>query len=171
MTPKSDLATLGNPAADYVHRDKFAEPGDPIKLPSAVLKWYDLARPETPVAPEVRDLARAFLERECIERTPEVAGGLGFAVLHRCGGDGFYFLLVSTWRNENELWESVYAKDSAAQPEFRTFTFAGSHRGTYCVWELGVAWHEQQAWKRYLLSARDEGAKQAYLADLYRGPV
>ena len=170
MTPASSLAAIGNPAADYVHRDKFAEPGDPIRLPSAVLKWYDLARPETPVAPEVRSLARAFLERECMDKAPEIAGGLGFAVLHRCGGD-FYFLLVSTWRNENELWESVYAKESAMQPEFRSFTFAGSHRGTYCVWELGVAWHEQQAWKRYLLSARDDGAKQAYLADLYRGPV
>jgi hypothetical protein len=170
MTPATNLAAVGNHSADYVHRDKFAEPGEAIRLPSAILKWYDLARPETPVAPEVRNLARAFLERECIARTPEIAGGLGFAVLHRCGGD-FYFLLVSSWRNENELWESVYAKDNAAQPEFRTFTFAGSHRGTYCVWELGIAWHEQQAWKRYLLSARDSGAKQAYLADLYRGPV
>jgi hypothetical protein len=170
MAPASNLAAIGNHAADYVHRDKLVEPGEPIRLPGAVLKWYDLARPETPVSPEVRSLARAFLERECIDRTPEIAGGLGFAVLHRCGGD-FYFLLVSTWRNENELWESVYAKDNAAQPEFRTFTFTGSHRGTYCVWELGVAWHEQQAWRRYLLSARDDGAKRAYLADLYRGPV
>jgi len=165
-----NLTTLGNPAADYVHRDKFAEPGAPITLPGAILKWYDLARAETPVDPEVRALARAFVERECMARTPELAGGLGFVVLHRCGND-FYFLLVSTWRNENELWESVYAKDNAAAPEFRTFTFAGSHRGTYCVWELGVAWHEQQAWKRYLLSARDETAKRAYLADQFRGPV
>lgn len=165
------LAATGNPAADYVHRDKFAEPGAAIRLPGAVLKWYDLGRPETPVEPGIRSLARAFIERECLERTPEVAGGLGFVVLHRCGGEGFYFLLVSTWRNENELWESVYAKDSAAHPEFRTFTFAGSHRGTYCVWEMGIAWHELQAWKRYLLSARDERAKHAYLADLYRGAV
>src|SRR5260370_897414 len=150
MTPASSLAPIGNPAADYVHRDKFAEPGDPIRLPSAVLKWYDLAGPEAPVAPDVRSLARAFLERECMDKTPEIAGGLGFAVLHRCGGD-FYFLLVSTWRNENELWESVYAKESAAQPEVRTFTFAGSHRGTYGVWEPGIASHAQQPRKRDLL--------------------
>lgn len=165
-----NLAALGNPAADYVHRDKFAEPGELIWLPSAVLKWYDLARPETPVLPEVRNLARAFLKRECLDRTPEIVGGLGFAMLHRCGDD-FYFLLVSTWRNENELWESVYAKERAAQPEFRSFKFSGSHRGTYCVWELAVAWHEQQAWKRYLLSTRDDGAKRAYLADLFQGPA
>ena len=37
-------------------------------------------------------------------------GELGFVVLHRCGED-FYFLLVCTWRNENELWETVWAKD------------------------------------------------------------
>jgi hypothetical protein len=166
-----NLAAVGNPDARYVHEDKFVEPGEPLRLTGAILKWYDLDRPETPVAPEVRSLARTFLERECIARTPEVAGGLGFAVLHRCGGDGFYFLLVSTWRNENELWESVYAKDSDAHPEFRTFTFPGAHRGTYCVWEMGISWHEQQAWKRYLLSARDDGAKQAYLEDLYRGAV
>jgi hypothetical protein len=170
MAAAPGLAAIGNHAADYVHRDKFVEPGEPIRLPSAVLKWYDLARPETPVAPDVRSLARAFVERECLALTPEIVGGLGFAVLHRCGGD-FYFLLISTWRNENELWESVYAKDNAAQPEFRTFSFAGAHRGTYCVWELGVAWHEQQAWKRYLLSARDEGTKQAYLGDVFRGAV
>jgi hypothetical protein len=174
LAPKSEaapnLASLGNPAADYVHRDKFVEPGEAIRLPGAILKWYDLAQSDTPVDPEVRSLARAFVERECMARTPELAGGLGFAVLHRCGAD-FYFLLISTWRNENELWESVYSKDSAAHPEFRTFTFAGAHRGTYCVWELGVAWHEQQAWKRYLLSARDEAAKRAYLADRFRGPV
>jgi hypothetical protein len=165
-----NLTTLGNPAADYIHRDKFLEPGAPITLPGAILKWYDLARAETPVEPDVRALARAFVERECMARTPELAGGLGFVVLHRCGTD-FYFLLVSTWRNENELWESVYAKDNAAALEFRTFTFTGAHRGTYCVWELGAVWHEQQAWKRYLLSARDEAAKRAYLADQFRGPV
>ena len=37
-------------------------------------------------------------------------GELGFVILHRCG-ESFYFLLVCTWRNENELWETVWAKD------------------------------------------------------------
>ena len=32
------------------------------------------------------------------------------SILHRCGED-FYFLLVCTWRNENELWETVWAKN------------------------------------------------------------
>ncbi len=91
-------------------------------------------------------------------------------ILHRCG-DAFYFLLVSTWRNENELWELVYAKDGPKQLEFQPFAFDGLHRGTFCVWELAVVWHEQQAWKRYLLSARDEAARLTYQRDCYRGPA
>jgi hypothetical protein len=165
------LAKLGNPDAGYVHRDKFVEPGEAVALPTAILKWYDLARSDTPVEPDVRDLGRRFLEREGDAGRLDLGGDLGFAVLHRCGGAGFYFLLVSTWRNENELWESVFAKDDAAAPDFRTYPFTTAHRGTYCVWELGAVWHEQQAWRRYLLSSRDEAAKRAYLADHYRGPV
>ena len=165
-----DLATLGNPAASYVHRDKVVEPGEAISLPTAILKWYDLARSETPVEAEVRDLARRFLQRESEAGRLDLGGDLGFVILHRCGAE-FYFLLVSTWRNENELWESVFAKDDAATEDFRTYPFKTTHRGTYCVWELGAVWHEQQAWRRYLLSGRDAAAKRAYLADRTRGPV
>jgi hypothetical protein len=164
------LAALGNPAAGYVHRDKFIEPGEAVALPSAILKWYDLARGDTPVEAEVRNLARGFLEREGNAGGLDFGGDLGFAVLHRCGAD-FYFLLVSTWRNENELWESVFAKQSAMAADFQVFPFKSTHRGTYCVWELGAVWHEQQAWRRYLMSSRDDAAKRVYLADGYRGLV
>jgi hypothetical protein len=164
------LATLGNPAPSYVHGDKFVEPGEPIALPTAILKWYDLAARQTPVEAEVRDLARRFLERDGDSGRLDLGSDLGFAILHRCGAE-FYFLLICTWRNENELWESVFAKDNAAAQDFRIYPFKTTHRGTYCVWELGAVWHEQQAWRRYLLSQRDEAAKRIYLADTYRGPV
>ena len=168
MSPAPGLAAIGNHAVDYVHRDKFVEPGEPIRLPSAVLKWYDLARPETPVAPDVRSLARAFVERECLALTPEIVGGLGFAVLHRCGGD-FYFLLISTWRNENELWETVWAKAGEHEPAFVPWPLAAGHHPTFCVWELGAVCHEQGAWSRYLRSPRDAIAKREYLKDTYTG--
>lgn len=43
-----------------------------------------------------------------------LSGDLGFAILHRCG-ESFYFLLVSTWGNDNELWETVaYLQDAYA---------------------------------------------------------
>ena len=72
-----------------------------------------------------------------------VAGDLGFVILHRCGED-FYFLLVCTWRNENELWETVWAKDGDADVFFRPWAIDGAHRPTFCVWELGAVVHERR---------------------------
>lgn len=151
-------------AANYVHRDKFATPREGITVGDSRLKWSNVAAPETPVPVEIEALARNFL------RDAGTSGDLGFVILHRCG-ESFYFLLVSTWRNENELWETVYAKASAVEAGFRLFTFDSSHRGTFCVWELGVVWHEQQAWKSFLLSKRGPEDVALYLNDLHEGSV
>jgi hypothetical protein len=154
----------GGVAADYVHRDKFATPRAGITVGDSRLKWSNIAPLEAPVPAGIEALARNFL------RDADISGDLGFIILHRCG-ESFYFLLVSTWRNENELWETVYAKASAAEASFRLFTFDSSHRGTFCVWELGVVWHEQQAWKRLLLSKRGPEDVARYLKDQHEGPV
>ncbi len=97
-------------------------------------------------------------------------GELGFVILHRCG-EGFYFLLVCTWRNENELWETVWAKDGDADVFFRPWPIEETHRPTFCVWELGAVVHEREAWARFLFSSRDESARHAYLRDAYAGLV
>lgn len=154
--------------AGYKHYDKFVEPAENIELHGVKLKWYNLAKPGEPVLPEIGDLALSFLEKESTAGNLKDFGKLGFVILHRCGED-FYFLLVNSWRNGNELWESVYAKDGAAQGDFQPFTFQNHHRGTFCVWELAAVWHEQKAWKRYLLSAQDDEARANYLSDCYRG--
>jgi hypothetical protein len=166
----TDLPAISNVAAGYIHRDKRITPAALVALPGTRLKWYDIALPDAPVPAGIQALARAFVLREDQAGALKVSGELGFAILHRCGGD-FYFLIVSTWRNENELWETVYAKDGQQQPDFRPFPLPGPHRGTYCVWELGAVWHEQQAWRRYLLSGRDDAARRAYLGDSHEGPV
>jgi len=153
-----------NVAADYVHRDKLAIPRDSLTVLRSRLKWSNIAPPETPVPAEIEVLARNFLQ------DTDVRGDLGFVILHRCG-EGFYFLLVSTWRNENELWETVYAKASAVETDFKLFTFDSSDRGTFCVWELGIVWHEQQAWKKFLLSKRGLEDEALYLQDQHAGPV
>ena len=154
----------GDVAADYVHRDKLAIPREGLVVSRSRLKWSNIARSETPVPAGIEALARKFLGNT------EVRGDLGFVILHRCG-EGFYFLLVSTWRNENELWETVYAKASAAKADFSLFTFDSSHRGTFCVWELGIVCHELQAWKRFLLSSRGLEDVALYLQDQHEGPV
>ena len=77
---------------------------------------------------------------------------LGFVILHRCG-DGFYFLLACTWAGNNELWETVWAKDGVGRRRLPPLAAsARGHHPTFCVWELGAVWHEQQAWSRFLRS-------------------
>lgn len=154
----------GQVTADYVHRDKMATPGDLLVTQNAQLKWTNIAMREKPVPAAIDVLARNFV------RNSSDACDLGFVILHRCG-ESFYFLLVSTWRNNNELWETVYAKENAAEEDFKPFTFTTSHRGTYCIWELGVVSHEQQAWKRFVVSDRQAGDVSKYLNDQYEGFV
>nr|WP_298687072.1 hypothetical protein [uncultured Dongia sp.] len=153
-----------NPA--YRHQDKLVMPRDTISLKGAKLKWYDLAPADLPVPDAIRQLAQAYLLRTDID----LGDDLGFVILHRCGQE-FYFLLVSTWRGNNELWETVHGKVSDAHADFAVFPQESPHRGTFCVWELGAVWHEQQAWKTYLRSSRDEAAQQAYLGDSFAGIV
>jgi hypothetical protein len=150
---------------DYRHVVKQIDPGPTLAVGDAILKWYDIAPADQPVPAEIRELAREGLQSASLDLS-----GLGFAILHRCG-ESFYFLIVSTWRNNNEVWETVWAKNGEAEEAFGPWPIEGTHRPTFCVWELGAVWHEQQAWSEYLRSARDPAAQQAYLEDTYAGAV
>ena len=164
----SVLERVGTIAPGYEHVAKRVEPGPSISVADALLKWYDVAPPDAPVPDDVRALAEAALRKGARAGDLTLAGELGFVILHRCGGS-FYFLLISTWRNENELWETVWAKDGDRAPGFRPWPVEGTHRPTFCVWELAAVCHERGAWSRYLTSARDDDAKQAYLRSSYEG--
>ena len=154
----------------YRHGPKLAEPQPSIMLGDAILKWYDIAPDDAPVPLAVRALARRCLRDAAKAGTLDLGDGLGFVVLHRCG-ESFYFLLVSTWRNENELWETVWAKCSGDEVFFHPWPTEGAHRPTFCVWELGAVAHEREAWIRFLESPRDGGARRAYLRDSFAGEV
>ncbi|HEV2781283.1 MAG TPA: hypothetical protein VGX25_18020 [Actinophytocola sp.] len=147
---------------DYTHVRKRLSAGEGLELPGVRLKWYDLHREDREIGDVVRKEAREFLHAEIGGITPR--GDLGFVILHRVGDA--YLLLVCTWRNDNELWETVYLKDAAG---FEPVPFEETAKGTYCVWEMGAVLHEQQAWIRYLFSPRDAEAARAYLADRHPG--
>jgi len=149
----------------YVHRDKRVAAGPLLVVEGRRLKWYDIAADDLPVPADVYAMARDFLTRADLSQL----GELGFVILHRCGAE-FYFLIACSWRGNNEIWESVYAKD-AGDAGFREFPHPGPHRGTYCVWEMGAVAHESQAWRRYLLSKRDDAAREAWLRDQYEGVI
>ena len=170
MTSAS-LETSHGVDADYRHVAKHAHPATSIGLGDAVLKWYDVARPDDPVPDDVRTLARRALDDAARVDELRLGDGLGFVILHRCGSAGFHFLLVGTWRNENELWETVWAKHDDADPGFHPWVVEEGHRPTFCVWELGVVAHERLAWAEYLGSERDDAARRAYVGDVFEGPV
>ena len=154
-------------AADYRHAEKFAHAEPGLALGETNLKWYDVAPDDAPVPLAIRAVARRCLRDAARADELGTLGELGFVILHRCGED-FYFLLVCTWRNENELWETVFYKD-AGMAAFAPFPRDAEHKPMMCVWELVPAWHEQEAWVRFLGSARDAGAAQRWLDERYEG--
>jgi hypothetical protein len=149
--------------AGYRHVPKRVTPGEPVETADAVLKWYGVHPDDRPIPDDVEALARRHLTADPLE-----ARGMGFVLLHRCGSD-FYFLIVCTWRNNNEMWQTVFYKDGDAMAEFALFPRDGAHKPTLCVWELVPVRHEQQAWTRFLASARDEAAARAWLGDRFAG--
>ena len=165
----ASLRRNGTVRPDYRHAPKLARPASTVGLGDAVLKWYDIAPP-----------GRAGARRECARlrdagsprpRASASSGSAtrsGFVILHRCG-DGFHFLLVSTWQNDNELWETVWAKDGDDDPEFHPWPIDGSHRPTFCVWELGAVAHERLAWSHYLLSDRGDDGEARRTSATLRG--
>ena len=168
MTLLERDAIVVNP--DYVHAAKLACAGQSVALGDTMLKWYEVAPADEPIEPMVSDLARLGLADAARLGELRLGGTLGFVILHRCG-DGFHFLLLCTWQNENELWETVWAKDGDTDPEFHPWPLDGPHRPTFCVWELGVVAHERDTWARFLRSPRDRDARLDYLRDTYAGSV
>lgn len=162
------LERLGNVVPEgYAYYEKLVTPGEDISLPGAYLKWYDIRRPDVEIAQELVEESRAFVAAE-VERL-KMEGQLGFVLLHDCRPA--LLLMILTWRNTNEIFESAYAKDMTRAAGYQPTTFETSHRATFCVWELGAVWHERQAWVRFLASKRDEAAKLAYVNDRFSGLV
>ena len=160
------------PAVDagYVHADKYIWPRQALATAGRRrLKWYDIAGLKAGVPASIHMMARAFLERRADAGGLDQIGELGFVILHRCG-ESFYFLIACSWLGNNEIWETVFAKD-AEDADFRDFPRAGPHLPTYCVWEMGAVAYESLAWGRFLRTDRGEAAVAAWLADRYEGAI
>jgi len=155
---------------DYRHISKLVRPEARLTMGEVLLNWYDIAPAESPVPLAVRALARRNLRDGAKSGKLALSGELGFVILHRCG-ESFYFLLACSWRNANQLWETVWAKAGEDEPAFTPWPLEGDHHPTFCVWELRAVCHEQGAWSRYLRTSRDEAARQTYLRDSFAGTV
>jgi hypothetical protein len=157
-------------APGYRHELKLVIPHEPLQLGDARLKCYEIAPRDTPVPKHLLRLATDFLLAESRAAHWELREELGFVLLHRCGVE-FYFLIICSWRDSNELWETVYFKENNAIESFAVFPRERRHKASYCVWELGVICHEKQAWERFLRSSRTAADQSAYLNDPFVGLV
>jgi hypothetical protein len=162
------LERLGNVVPEgYTYYQKMVTPGKDISLPRAYLKWYEIRHLDAEIPPALVEETRAFVAAEV--ELLKLQDELGFVLLHECRPA--LLLMINTWRNTNEIWESAYARDMTRAEGYQPTTFETSHRATFCVWELGPIWHERQAWMRFLASSRDEQAKLAYINDRFSGLV
>jgi hypothetical protein len=165
-----NLEGLGNVVPrGYTYSNKKITAGKLLTLPGACLKWYNLYPPENIITEKQVLEARTFLELEANAGRLSFENELGFAILHRAGE--YLLLLLTTWRYTNEMWESIFLKKADRTENYTPLKFSNDHKGTYCVWELGIVWHERNAWIRFLESKRDEEAKRAYLNDSLSGVV
>jgi hypothetical protein len=159
---------------DYVHHQRIAVPGPDFVLPSIQLKWYQIHRPGVEISDVLIEESRRFIKVEIEGGRLKIANEFGFVMLHL--GDEppsrntFAMLFACTWRNNNELWRTLYTKSLGSDQEYTLFMNDG-HIGAFCVWELGVVLHEREAWNRYLYTGRDEKASLAYYNDKVDGPV
>lgn len=143
---------------------KYASPKGIFTLGRTRFKWYNLAEDQAVISPQ--DIINAKM---CIENADENfqdKDDLGFVIMHRCGEN--YLLLICTWRSENELWESVYYNGSGT---FEVWDRKNIHIPTYCVWEMGIVYHESKAWKKFLGTDRTDVHEQDYLNDFFEGEV
>lgn len=154
----------------YRHHPKVATSLGVSEGGGARLKWYSLAKAETPVPEPILSLARAHIDSVLCGPTAPHTGELGFVTLHRCGSE-FYFLILCTWRGSNEIWETVFAKENDTTQGFSHFPRDARHKPTFCVWEMAIVWHETQAWARFLNSSRGADDQDAYLASGVNGIV
>jgi hypothetical protein len=166
-------ATTTAVPASYRHHQRQVTPGAPLRLQRTTLKWYEIRRPDAPMPAGLEGETREFLRDEVDAGRLDIGGQPGFVMLHLADAQGrpnsVALLLVSTWNQANEVWESVYWKPVDGGPCQRVKK--GDHAATYCVWELAAVWHERNAWNRFLESARDEAALEAYVRDGFAGLV
>ncbi len=168
-TTSESLDRFGNLTPGTTMYPKLVQPNTDLLLPDAWLKWYDISLEGVDLA-ELGNEARAFLEAESLAGRLVLENALGFLELHHC--TSVAFLLVFTWKNDNELWQTGFLKDLEGRsgPGFeRILLDVAGHRPMLCVWELAPVWHEREAWARYLATNRDVTAKQRYLDDRCSG--
>jgi hypothetical protein len=153
--------------ADWTHQSQRCYPGEPLFLLDACLKWYDIRLDDQTAAPEVHDEAREYLRAQAAAGVIPFRKEFGFVLMHRYGEK--FYMRVCVWRNKREMWQGLFYKHEEGFLPYPVKP--GLIQPTQSIIELDATAHERRSWSRFLRSARDRAAKQAYLDDLCTGEL
>ncbi|MEM6943037.1 MAG: hypothetical protein AAF416_11980 [Pseudomonadota bacterium] len=111
------------------------------------LKVYGLLVADQALTADQVDLARAFVEREVIERVEAMgeSNDLGFLIIHP--GTLGISILAQWWAQGSVLCQHIYRRAYSATEPMDTVT----RPVVACVWELALINAEQEAWRTSMM--------------------
>jgi len=156
--------------AGYRHRGKIAVPRAEMVAGGLRTKWYEVRPDDYVVSAALERESRERVRADAEEKRVDFGSTMGFVLLHIANANRTAMLIVCSWRNANEIWETVYLKDLESDGPYVRYDRSG-HLPTFCVWELGVVWHERNAFTRFLESPRGPDDVDRYFRDRLEGRV
>lgn len=87
---------------------------------------------------------------------------IGCLIVHE-GREGV-FTLINWWIDENMMQHYVFFTPYNEPAKFEAYSERGIQ---FCVWELGVIWHERNQWIEHVLKKPDAPDFEGYLQAAY----
>ena len=122
------------------------------------LKVYSLLAPGKEVTDDMVSVAKAFLERDVLERVAAMgdSNDLGFVIIHP--GDVGMTISAHWWVQGSVLRQHIYRREYAAAEPMDTV----ARPVVACVWELALINAEQETWRDTMMTTEPD--RKAYLA-------
>ena len=164
---KIDLGAVGRIPASYQFHESLLTARDPLILPGAFLKWYELRPPDASIPACLINEAHTLVTEEIAGGQIPVDYGVGFVVLHYALPRTS--LIVGSWHKNQEFRETRYTRDLTAGTPFERADLSAEASDT--VWDLAPLWQERRAWTGYLFSGRQRDPKSSYLSEFLSSAV
>jgi hypothetical protein len=164
---KLDLGNVGRIPTSYHLQDRLLTARDPLILPGAFLKWYELRQEDQSIPECLINEVQALVTEEIASGRIAVDFGVGFVVLQYA--TPLTTLIVGSWHENQEFRETHYTRDLAAGTPFEQTD--ASDNAPVAVWDLAPLWQERQSWTRYLFANRQNDGPPSYLSEFLSSAV
>jgi len=164
---KIEVGAFGRIPTSYHLQDRLLTARDPLILPGAFLKWYELRRTDESIPECLNNEARTLVTDEIASGRIAVDYGVGFVVLQYA--TPLTSLIAGSWHENREFQEALYTRDLVANTPFERAEPGDDAPIT--VWDLAPLLQERRAWTRYLFSAHQNDTQPSYLSEFLRSAV